>query len=432
MRLLVPVMAVGLLAGLIVSLTTPHRASAAVEDYKPATYNMQGGTAGNDSKWTTDIMQLINGGYNVISLQETGPRPPSSAQLAYDYGLMGGTANWTGWHVSRYTWDPYPRSINPLWNIYWVRTDFSGPGGTLGGRVNLAIVTPFNAASVLLTRPAFYNNNGVPTSRPALGIRLGQNDLFFTVHALSPNGNDGSALLSRISSLAGQRNWAAMGDWNRDPGRLAIQPGMHKYTSNGATHIGANGNNLELDYMVSNNRIAGYGGVSRGFSSDHLAVGFRRLAANAEVQLLNAHDGNRALEVESANSSTDGSSIVSEGTLGAGPYGHFKFVPAGDGNYTIRITKRDANYSEMCLDAVDTRLRRYSCDGTASQRFTVQYWSDTGQLRLKPVNRSTCLGDDTDFGWGSEIVTTMSCSKGEARFNFRFDRDPGPNAPLVV
>ncbi|MFJ3779933.1 hypothetical protein ACIPX0_50580 [Streptomyces sp. NPDC090075] len=49
-----------------------------------------------------------------------------------------------------------------------------------------------------------------------------------------------------------------------------------------------------------------------------------------------------------------------------------------------------------------------------------------------PANRSTCLGDDTDFGWGTEIVTTMSCSRGEARFNFRFDNEPGPNAPLVV
>ncbi|MGW1786787.1 hypothetical protein ACWCQQ_48220 [Streptomyces sp. NPDC002143] len=41
-------------------------------------------------------------------------------------------------------------------------------------------------------------------------------------------------------------------------------------------------------------------------------------------------------------------------------------------------------------------------------------------------------GGYTDFGWGSELITTMSCTKGESRFNFRFDNDPGPNAALVV
>ncbi|MFE9438218.1 hypothetical protein ACFYO2_04245 [Streptomyces sp. NPDC006602] len=52
--------------------------------------------------------------------------------------------------------------------------------------------------------------------------------------------------------------------------------------------------------------------------------------------------------------------------------------------------------------------------------------------RARRPNRTTCLGDDTHFGWGTEIVTTMSCNKREPRFNFRFDNDPGPNAPLVA
>ncbi|MGW0584907.1 hypothetical protein ACWD25_55565 [Streptomyces sp. NPDC002920] len=420
-----PMLAAAMLAGLIVSLTTPQRASAAVGDFRPATYNMQGGGGAGGSKWTTDVTQLMNAGYNVIALQEAGPRPPASAGNPISTsGYMGGNQQWAGWRVQRYSWDPWPNRINMPWAIYWVRTDFGA------NRVNLAILTNQPASSVLIARPAFWGSNGLPTSRPALGIRLG-NTLFFTVHALANGGTDGRQLVQNISAVAGNRMWAAMGDWNRQPGDLTLQRGQHKYTSQSPTHMGGNGTNRELDYMVSNERIAGYGGITRGFGSDHMAVGFRRLAANAGVQLLNAHDGNRVLEVESQNSISSGSSIVSLGTR-PGPYGHFKFVRANDGNYTIRVTKMAPGSIEQCLDAIDTRLLRYSCDGTTSQRFDVQYWDDTGQLRLKPLNRTTCLGDDTDFGWGSEIVTTMNCNKGEARFNFRFDNDPGPNAPLVV
>ncbi|NNN29155.1 hypothetical protein HLK59_02055 [Streptomyces sp. S3(2020)] len=422
-------LAVAMLAGTLVTIATPQRAEAAVEDYVPATYNMQGGSGSGGSKWTTDIMQLINSGYNVIALQEAGPRPPASAgEPKWTSDYLGGTQHWAGWRVQRYEWDPYPNRINLPWNIYWIRTDFSGPVGTSGGRVNIAIMTPFRADSTLVARPVFYGNNGLPTSRPALGIRLGQT-LFYSVHALSSGGNDGVSLVNNISAQANGRTWAAMGDWNREPANLQLQRGWHKYTSGGATHMGGNGTNRELDYMVSNSRIAGYGGIARGFGSDHLAVGFRRLAANASVQLLNAHDDNRALEVEAQGT---GSYIVATSKT-PGPWGHFRFVNAGNGNYTIRVMKRNANEPEQCLDATDAQLTRFDCvSGDNAQLFDMRYWNDTGQLQIKPLNRSTCLGDDTDFGWGSEIVTTMSCSKGESRFNFRFDKDPGAGANPVV
>ncbi|MFF3373745.1 hypothetical protein ACFYXF_12465 [Streptomyces sp. NPDC002680] len=425
-----PLLAVAMLAGLIVSLTTPERASAAVEDYRPATYNMQGGGGAGGSKWTTDIPQLMNAGYNVIALQEAGPQPPPTARLLWTSRYLAGNDQWSGWRVYEYEWDPFPRRINLPWHIYWVRTDFSGPAGVNGGRVNLAILSNQDAPEVFIARPTFWGNNGLPSSRPALGIRLAQT-LFFSVHAVSPSGNDGAGLLRNIAGLAGGRDWAAMGDWNREPNTLPIQQGMHRYTAGTPTHMGGNGTNRELDYMVSNEAIPGYGGVAHGYGSDHHAVMFRRLAANAGVRLFDAHDGNRVLDVESQNSTTWGSSIVT-GNITPGAYGHFKFVPEGFDRYTIRVTKRDSGTNEQCLDARDSRLRRYPCDGSVAQRFDVQYWSDTGELRLKPDNRSTCLGDDTDFGWGTEILTTMTCSKGEARFNFRFDYDPGPNAPLVV
>jgi hypothetical protein len=240
------------------------------------------------------------------------------------------------------------------------------------------------------------------------------------VHALSSGGNDGAQLLHNISAGAGTRPWAAMGDWNREPNNLQIQRGWHRYTSGQATHPQAN---RELDYMVSNERIAGYGGVARGFGSDHFAVMFRRLAANADVHLRNAHDGNRYLEV----SDWLGGTVVN-----GHPYPDssanqsFKFVSRGGGNYNI-TTKPG-----FCLDAHFSDLRQYACDGSPEQLFDMNYWDDSGQLKIKSVTRGTCIGDDARYGYGSGFVTTMACNKGEARFNFRFDRDPGPNAPLVV
>jgi hypothetical protein len=399
------VLAVAMLAGLIVSLATPQRASAAVEDYRPATYNMQGG----GGKWTTDIPAITGRGYNVISLQEVGPTPPG--RLIWSSGLLGGNQQWAGWRVQEYLWRPQGQSQD--WHIYFTRTDFGG------NRVNLAILTSFDAPEVHIVRPAFWGNNGLPTSRPALGITLG-NTLFYSVHALASGGNDGAQLLANMAWGAGTRLWAAMGDWNRAPNSLAIRRGWHRYTAGAPTHQSGG----ELDYMVSNERIAGYGGVLRGLSSDHYAVGFRRLAANAGVQLLNAHDGNRALEFRT----NVGGTFMVVGNTTAGKGGHWRFQPMGSGLYRLNNVS-----SGMCWrDGGDGLITQWPCNTDRNQLFDLNYWSDTGQLKIRPVNRSTCVGDDNDFGYASTIITTMSCNAGEARLNFRFDYDPGPNAAAVV
>ncbi|MGQ4358392.1 hypothetical protein [Streptomyces sp. SAS_272] len=407
MKFLLPMLAVAMLAGMLVTLATPEPASAAVEDYRPATYNMQGG--GN--KWTTDIPQILNNGYNVVSLQETGPRPPGSAVLEWTSRYLSDNNQWAGWRVQRWRWRPQGQSHD--WHIYWVRTDFSN-----SSRVNIAILTDQAVNQVHIARPAFYGNNGLPTSRPALGITAG-NTLFFSVHALASGGGDGAGLLQSISAIAGNRIWAAMGDWNREPRNLTTRPGWHRYITGAATHQGGR----ELDYMVSNERIAGYGGVARGFGSDHFAVMFRRLAANADVYLRNAHDGNRYLEVGDwiGNSVTNGHPYPDRNANES-----FKFVPRGNGLYNITTSRG------FCLDANFGDLRQYGCDGSLDQMFDMDYWNDSGQLKIKSVKRGTCIGDDARYGYGSGFLTTMACNKGEARFNFRFDRDPGPNAPIVV
>ncbi|MEU6200963.1 hypothetical protein [Streptomyces sp. NPDC047061] len=427
MRLLAPLAALAVLAGAIVATVgTPQRAEAAVEDYRPATYNMQGGN--NGAKWTTDVMQLINSGYNVISLQEAGPNPPASVGAArWTSAYLGGNQQWAGWRIQRYEWDPYPNRINLPWNIYWLRTDFGG------NRVNLAIATPYSADSVLLARPAFWGSNGLPTSRPALGIRL-NNTIFYSVHALASGGGDGTRLLDNIAAQAGTRMWAAMGDWNREPEDLTIRRGWHKYTSGQATHMGSGtvrrGDprpaDRELDYMVANERIAGYGGVARGFGSDHFAVGFRRLAANADVHLLNAHDGDRTMHF----AQPFGGTALVNGTAGdKSRASAMQFVPTGDGFYKIRNS-----YNGMCwMIATAGQVVLWDCSNVISEQFDINYWNDTGQLAIRPRDRNTCVGDDGgSTGFGSEILYTLNCNAGESRINFRFDYDPGPNAALVA
>ncbi|MBP5935767.1 RICIN domain-containing protein [Streptomyces acidiscabies] len=405
-KFIAPLLAVAVLADVLISLGTPQHAAAAVEDYRPATYNMQGG----GGKWSTDIPQLTSAGYNVISLQEAGPNPPG--QLIWTSPYLSESTHWSGWRVQEYLWRPPGQSQN--WHIYFVRTDFGA------NRVNLAILTSYDAPEVHVARPAFYGNNGLPTSRPALGITLGST-LFFSVHALASGGNDGAQLLANMSAVAGTRIWAAMGDWNRDPSNLAIRRGWHRYTAGTSTQQSGG----ELDYMVSNERIAGYGGVLRGMTSDHYAVGFRRLAANAGVHLLNAHDSNRDLGVDTT---ANGAHVNASGFRGYNTVnGSWKFVSAGNGLYSIvnRTTGK-------CWSDNSGRIIQWSCNGASDQLFDLNYWNDTGQLSIRPKNRTTCVGDDSQFGYGTDMLTTDSCSGGETRINFRFDYDPGPNAPLVV
>ncbi|MEV1069584.1 hypothetical protein [Streptomyces sp. NPDC050263] len=418
-----PMLAVTMLAGLITFLAPPQPASAGVEDFRPVTYNMQGGNTDAASKWQTDVPQMVNAGYNIIALQEAGPRPPAASRLVWTSRYLGETNAWAGWRVQEYEWDPFPRSVNLPWHIYWLRTDFGG------NRVNLAIITPFDSPEVFLVPPAFYGRNGLPSSRPALGIRVDQT-LFFTVHAMSGNGagNDGPDLLSRIAGVAGTRQWAAMGDWNREPRNLVVRRGWHKYTAGRPTHIntnpGPNTVNRELDYMVSNARITGYGGYAHGYSSDHLSVAFNRMAANADVQLLNAHDGNRAWQF-----ATDlGQTYMVVGNTTAGKYGHFRLQPRGSGFYRIYN-----NTTKLCLrDGPYGSVIQSVCNNDDEELFDLRGWSDTPQIQIKLKNRNTCLGDDPAFGWGSQIITTDSCSGGETRLNFRFDYDPGPGAARVV
>jgi len=414
-KVLAPIVALGLMASMFQVFMNPEPASASVTDYKPATYNMQGGYTGDQSKWTTDVIQIIRRGYNVIALQEAGSGPPPRATYQHSYWGLGRTDRHMGWTVDVYDWQPgSSREFPTQWRIYFMRTQ------TGGDRVNLAFVTDRYVSGVDVAPPnrQFYNGQGQPTARPALGIIMGDTQ-FWNVHALSGNGNDGRGLVENISRRAGWRHWAAMGDWNRIPSRQDFGLGRIMYTSGQPTQHSADN---ELDYMVSNEEIPGYGGNTMTFSSDHNAVGFHRLMANADVQLLNLSNHGQHMGLITTS---NGSHVVNSGYPGLE---HWWLKYMGGDNYSIvnaRINK--------CMSNYQGRLIIWDCNGAPDQLFDLHYYKGwPGHIQLRPSNdRSHCIQDDGRDGFGGDFITTANCNSGRSRFKSRSDWDPGPDAAPV-
>ncbi|WP_242909619.1 endonuclease/exonuclease/phosphatase family protein [Actinomadura terrae] len=268
-----------------------------LDQHIPMTYNMQGaGDGGQGAKWTNTVKKEAKT-HDVIALQEAGSRPNMGTpeRAASDHGMR----------VDRYRWQVESAPRDPLHmggtrNVYFMETD---PGGH---RVNLAIVTPYNADQIIIIPPGFEN------SRPAFGIRLGTT-VFFTMHGLSGGGNDDRRLLTEMDNRVGASRWVALGDFNREPDRwnragsrpgdpgfvpgLPTLPGAGRiYNSGQPTHVISSGVERELDYMVTNADLPGtWGGERIGdLSSDHVPVTFGPLAldkAGRTKGLTNRKDG---------------------------------------------------------------------------------------------------------------------------------------------
>lgn len=438
--------AFAMVAGTItaVFLGTAQPASAAVDDYKPAHWNMQGSQNEQDSKWQSGVRRLLNDGHNVIALQEAG-QPPASAgyldpdtdrivpgEAAYTYAPRSFTFTRTrrdgttytqtqSYEVRRYDWRPNG-SRGGLYSIYFVQTD------TGGNRVNLAIVTAARAAGVVLAEP------GLPGARPALGVRLGSGNsttYFWSIHALSGSGNDAPRLLQNIAAASGSRRWAAMGDYNRlpmtgnRPLNQAIPAGMHIYHTDEPTHYGGNGNDRELDYMVTNQVIQGFIPGSRDLGSDHRAVFYFPMRAQADVAMSLSSDDNSTIGVGG-----DVANAVVAWDFDTYSSWHIQGVVGETGWYTIKD-----NGGLGCWDATESKLLVKPCNGSANQRFTFDIWEDTGQFKVVPLTKATCIGEDPndkDLSAGTSLYTNLDCNDGRARLSFRWDHDPGADAAAPI
>lgn len=442
----VAAMVAGVISVVFFGMVQP--ASAAVDDYRPASWNMQGAQNGQDNKYQSGVRRLIELGHNVIALQEAGTPPASAGRLdpATDrivpgepahtfaertFSVTGTRANGTTYAVNqgpyvvqRYDWRPNG-SRGGLYQIYFMQTDFGA------NRVNLAIITNDRAAGVNIAEP------GLPGGRPALGVRLGSGSgstYFWSIHAMSGHGNDGPRLLQNIARASGSRYWAAMGDYNRLPTagprplNAALPAGMHIYRTGEATHYGgradANGavHNRELDYMVSNQVIPGYVPGTEELGSDHRAVYFYPLRAAAQVEIRLPSDddstagvgGDTADKVVTWDFDTVFSWLIER-------------VAGTVGWYTIK----DASTGAGCWDAEQSKLSVKPCNGSSWQQFGLDAFNDTGQIKITMKTRVTCVGedpDDRDLTAATSLVTTNNCNDGRSRLNLKWDHDPGADA----
>ena len=251
----------------------PIRARS-VSDHTFATYNMQGGSGSNGSKWSTDVRHLTEN-FDVVALQEAGPQPPGD--LVARFTVRDGFLN--SREFFQYLWNLGTDERPDYRYITFSRTD------TGGNRVNLAIVTRVNVNWQDVT----FAYNPTVAGRDAIGVRLRTTDpnseahhWFFNLHANSGNrGGDAATLLTRIDNLVPDEEWVAMGDFNREPRALAnlIPPGSEIVSSGAATQRSGN----QLDYFVGSTLVdcntgdrefaARLVNLPSGALSDHRAVG---------------------------------------------------------------------------------------------------------------------------------------------------------------
>ena len=169
--------AFAMVAGTItaVFLGTAQPASAAVDDYKPAHWNMQGSQNEQDSKWQSGVRRLLNDGHNVIALQEAG-QPPASAgyldpdtdrivpgEAAYTYAPRSFTFTRTrrdgttytqtqSYEVRRYDWRPNGNG-HDLSRSWFEEVQGDGAGDEAGSWV-------FGAAGLVAQAGAFGLDRG--------------------------------------------------------------------------------------------------------------------------------------------------------------------------------------------------------------------------------------------------------------------------------
>lgn len=262
------------------SFTLSH---AVIDDFKTATWNMQGSSASSEAKWSVSIRQMFSGasGIDILAVQEAGTLPQTARATGRTFDFNG-----TSVQVSEYIWN-LGTSLRPSFvYIYYAPTDAGA------NRVNLALVSRTPADEVFLLPPP------TTASRPMLGIRI-NNDAFFSIHALANGGADASAIVHNIdlffqgSPTLASTNWIIMGDFNREPGELlssfelALRLRTRIITNSAITQVSAR---RTLDYAIvgnSNRAIVPaplpsitastfFGGFRTHLASDHFPITFRR------------------------------------------------------------------------------------------------------------------------------------------------------------
>lgn len=229
------------------AISRPPEASAAPQDItnlRMATWNLQGGTMGGESKWQAGVGPMLEGrsqhnvlSHDIVALQEAGSAPPGDRQ----HNPVARSGNL---QVFRYIW----RFDRENRNVYFMEEDVNGH------RVNLAIATARVPQQVMIVP------GGLSGSRSAFGVLFGTTWVF-TAHGLSGSGNDMPGLIRNIAAAAGGNSWMVLGDFNRDPARMIRE--MPRDANDRRIGIVASAGRAthrtgsELDYMVTSGDLVG-------------------------------------------------------------------------------------------------------------------------------------------------------------------------------
>lgn len=214
------------------------------------TWNMQGGTASRESKWTTTLNGLMKQ-VHIACIQECGQPPGNITPLPLPPWVSPPPP--VGTDVRYFSWTP----ISETYYVLWINTD-SG-----GGRVNIGVCCDAPPAGILFA-PA-----GLPGGRASIGVQYtGVN--VFSLHAFSGGGGDAPALVANIAAASGGA-FNAAGDFNREPPTWPPIP-YNICPPNGITYPGTRS---KYDYMVrSGPALVGLVG-NQIIASDHFPVFFQ-------------------------------------------------------------------------------------------------------------------------------------------------------------
>ena len=127
---------------------------ANIDDFKTATWNMQGSSASSEAKWSISVVQMFSGanGLDVLAIQEAGILPATAQPTGRAFRAFG-----TQVVVTEHVWNIGTRLRPDLIFIYYARTDLGG------NRVNLALASRRQADEVFLRPPPTGTLDTVPS-----------------------------------------------------------------------------------------------------------------------------------------------------------------------------------------------------------------------------------------------------------------------------
>ncbi|HSV65659.1 MAG TPA: RICIN domain-containing protein [Mycobacteriales bacterium] len=426
----------------VVVLATPTPASAVLGDKPLISYNMQGATSGQDSKWTTTV-----GGYirqtEVVALQEAGPVPPGA--FVQNIALPGvalpqvGLGNVVQHHRWQFGFESY--------EVYFLQTDARG-GAYTGGRVNTALVTQREADEVTAVPSPVQNG------RAALGVRFGDT-WYFSFHARSMGNqpNDAAAMIAQVNATIAARglneNWVVLGDFNREPNQLGadllggqgIAPPIYAARDANGGYLPTQQSGRALDYAVARENVNGVqANRLAGASADHYAFAFGALRGGAEPNV--RYHSDRAVEGMQAGGVLDAA---------RGGTGNFTNIISyhrngGDNQawsldfYNDNTVRFRGRQSQRCIDirnsntaAAGRPLVLWDCTDQASQRWHVDAAGDS-EVNLRSVLRPDLCMDvagaprQPDAGnvivWGCQDSVNQRWLLTPADATYDIDREP--------